>query len=833
MADTKKLPTGIDRDRPNSEKDWRYIVNVIRAFHKTHGSRCTEKRIDDGKPLPNADPLGRSLNIYNNWLEIAHNRAWAAGLDLPYPYMPVHSGSSPAANDPKAERNTWMSTTKWHLRVVDKVKLGIRDRATNKNVTAMDRQSIAKAVEARFMQKSKIVNYTNPRFKQDAEDMGVPLKMPAGQPQNLLEWQFFGGENIKDAASMAIELILSLCDVKDDYMKRVRPEIAKELFETGVLVMATLRDANGFPYRKVIPIDEAVLPITKNNWADPEWMGFEERLSYEQVIERTGELSKKQRERVRKLCSTNASGYKTYANSPKPDMGGTVRVLTLFFKDTNKFTAGDGPDGFRRPIDPSEAGEYSNVKSTPYEVWYQGSLIIEDGYNYSGGDVAWDDNAINDEEKGPICWDCGHASGSQRMRSAIGRVRPPMTAKALRMNNMVVKAPAAIGREHYQAVNQLAYKLYDMVDAIRKPGVYLDPSMLVGVPDGKGGLMDPLDVLALWVDENILLGKRHITDEFNVDRQRDQGAQPLEARVGPVMELMQMLREELSLFEMAMGFNDASVGNTLEERQAARNVMAMQAATDRSQNYLYKEQDHVECDVAYSTYGMVQDLVKSGRDIEDVVRLFGEPGVQIVRFTADMDPGDIGIELEVRMTDAERQEMMDALAQDKANGLITTDEWLEAKMTKNPKQMFVLLRHRRDEREKQKHERQIEIQTKDQEKVQMSIEGQAKNAQDALAAEQQFKLKQAEDQHAREMEKLREMNDAKIEAIQVAADRRAEEQARDLRATMEAILRKLESSEKVASEDNQTRLVVAMDTNDTAMDIAAKNAAAKPKTKAD
>lgn len=827
MADIK-IPKGIERDRPNSEKDWRYIVNVMRSFMKTHGGYCRIQQTPYGQPLPKPDPLGKSLNIWNNWVEIGHNRLWAAGLDTPEPYMPVHSGASPSANDVKVERNTWMSTTKWHLRVVDKIKLGIQDRATNKIVTAMDRKSVHKALEAKFMQKSRIVNNSNPRFKEDAEAMGVPLKLPAGQPQNLLEWQLFGGENIKDAASMAIELVLSLCDVKDDYMKRIRPEMAKELFETGVLILVTLRDASGFPYRKVIRLDDALLPVTRDNWADPEWMGFYEELSYEQVAERTNEFSEKQWARVRKLAERNSTGFISGSNSPKPDLGGKVRVLTMFFKDTNKFTAGDGPDGFRRPIDPSEAGDYDNVKSTPYEVWYQGSLIVEDGVGY--GSPGWDDKTIDDEEKGPLCWDCGHANGSQRMRSAIGRVRPPMVAKALRMNDMVVKAPAAIGREHYQAVNQLANKLGVEVDAIRGPGIQFDPSLLAGLPDGKGGMTSPLESFELWVRENILLIKELTADEHDVDRRRGTGVQVLASRVGPVIELMQMLREALSLFEMSMGFNDASVGNTLKERQAARNVMAMQAATDRSQDYLYTVQDHVECDAAYSTYGVVQDLVKSGRDIEDVVKLFGEPGVQVVRFTADMDPGDIGIELEVRMTDTERQDMMDVLAQDKAQGLITTDEWVEAKNTKNLKQMFVLLRHRREEREKQQHERQMEVLAKDQEKIQMSNDGQAANAQAALAAEQQFKAAQAAEAHARALELERERSDAKIEAMQVASDLRIQEKDKEIKATLDAILMKIESSQKIAAEGNAVSMAQTIDTNDTALEIAAKNAAAKPKT---
>ncbi len=827
MADIK-IPKGIERDRPNSEKDWRYIVNVMRSFMKTHGGYCRIQQTPYGQPLPKPDPLGKSLNIWNNWVEIGHNRLWSAGLDTPEPYMPVHSGASPSANDVKVERNTWMSTTKWHLRVVDKIKLGIQDRATNKIVTAMDRKSVHKALEAKFMQKSRIVNNSNPRFKEDAEAMGVPLKLPAGQPQNLLEWQLFGGENIKDAASMTIELVLSLCDVKDDYMKRIRPEMAKELFETGVLILVTLRDASGFPYRKVIRLDDALLPITRDNWADPEWMGFYEELSYEQVAERTNEFSEKQWARIRKLCERNSAGFLSGSNSPKPDIGGKVRVLTMFFKDTNKFTAGDGPDGFRRPIDPSEAGDYDNVKSTPYEVWYQGSLIVEDGVGY--GTPGWDDKTIDDEEKGPLCWDCGHANGSQRMRSAIGRVRPPMVAKALRMNDMVVKAPAAIGREHYQAVNQIAYKLATMIEAIRKPGVQFDPSMLVGIMEGNGKMMDPMDVFNLWVDENVLFIKQEIGDEANYDRKRGNGVSPLDARVGPVVELQNMLKEQLALFEMSMSFNAASVGNTAEERTAARVWQDMQAQTDRSQAYLHKVQDHVECDAAYSTYGVVQDLVKSGRDIEDVVKLFGEPGVQVVRFTADMDPGDIGIELEVRMTDAERQDMMDVLAQDKAAGLITTDEWVEAKNTKNLKQMFILLRHRREEREKQQHERQMEVLAKDQEKIQMSNDGQAANAQAALAAEQKFKAAQEAEAHEREKEKIQMQADIKIDAIQVAADRRAEEQMRGIQASLDELIKKIASSEKLAAESNAVSMAQTSDTNDTALEIAAKNAAAKPKT---
>lgn len=827
----KELPKSPTRALSNSEKDWRYVANIMRVFGQRHGGYCSVQYpvVQNGE-LPPPDPNGISLNIWNNWLEIAHNRAFVTGTDSPLRHKKVHSGTSPAADDVKISENLWRASTNWHLRVIDKIMLGIEDRATDIIVTALDKESLDRATRERFMQKARIVAAENPQLKAQSEAMGVPMKIPAGQPQDLMEWQLFAGEDIKDAAAMTIELALSHCNVVDRYMDIVRPAMARELLTTGIVVLATVSDANGMPVTKVIPLEEAILLETKDNWARPRVMGFYEDLSYEDVIERTGDFSDKQLARVRKLCADRANGSMSWTNSsPKPDLLGTVRVMTLFFMDTNKLTTGEGPDGFRRPIDPSEAGEYSNVKARHYEVCYQGSMIMENWAMPS-----WDEETINDEEKGPLCWGCGHAAGSQRMKSALGRVRMPMVARALRMNNMVVKAPAAVARAHYEPINALAYKIYDMVHGIRKPGIKFNPDDLIGLKDGDGkNLMKPIDVLKLYIDENILMVNDIVSDESQSVRRRGDGVQPLEARIGPIAELMDMLRGLLSLFEMAMGFNDASVGNTMGERTAARNMQAMQLATDRSQEPLHKVQDFVETEACLSRYGVLQDLVKSGRNVEIPERLMGPAGMQIVKFTADIDPGDIGLRLQVRMGEAERQAILDSLGQDKAQGLITSDEFIEAVNTPNLKQMMVRLKYRRDKREEAQQQRQLEIQAKDQEKVAMANEGQAKIAAQSLAAEQQFKMVQAQQQGERDMQKIQAMNDGKIEAINAQADRRMEELAETFSSKFDEMLKKLEVAKEIAAAANETKLAATADTNDTALEIADKNAAAKPKTNKD
>lgn len=826
----KELPKSPTRALSNAEKDWRYVANIMRAFGQRHGSYCSVQYpvVQNGE-LPPPDPNGISLNIWNNWLEIAHNRAFVTGTDSPLRHKKVHSGSSPAANDEKISENLWRASTNWHLRVIDKIMLGIEDRATDIIVTALDKESLDRATRERFMQKARIVAAENPQLKMQSEAMGVPMKIPAGHPQDLMEWQLFAGEDIKDAAAMTTELALAHCNVVDRYMDIVRPAMARELLTTGIVVLATVPDANGMPVTKVIPLEEAILLPTKDNWARPRVMGFYEDLSYEDVIERTGDFSDKQLARIRKLCSDRSTGGMSWVgNTPKPDLLGTVRVMTLFFMDTNKLTTGEGPDGFRRPIDPSEEGEYSNVKARYYEVCYQGSMIMENWAMPS-----WDEETINDEEKGPLCWGCGHAAGSQRMKSALGRVRMPMVARALRMNNMVVKAPAAVARAHYEPINALAYKIYDMVHAIRKPGLKFNPDDLIGFRNPDGTTMSQMDILKLYIDENILMVNDVVADTDQSVRRRGDGVQPLDARIGPIGDLMEILRGMLSLFEMAMGFNDASVGNTVGERTAARNMQAMQMATDRSQEPLHKVQDFVETEACLSRYGVLQDLVKSGRNVEIPQRLMGPAGTQIIKFTADIDPGDIGLRLQVRMSEAERQAIIDSLGQDKAAGLITSDEFIEAVNTPNLKQMMVRLKYRRDKREEAAQRNKLESQKLDQEKVTMANEGQAKIAAQSLASEQQFKQALAQQEHEREMEKLQAMSDSKIDAIREQAREDREALSMTIDAKFAELLEKMSADKRLADDANAVRRDTVEDTNDTALKIAEKNAAAKPKTKTD
>lgn len=844
MADTLPTTGMPSKDRPDSEKDWRYVVEVMKAVHHSQnayrginqytGTTSTLGTYGPGGVMDvKADSLGITDTIYRNWVELAAARTWMNGTDSGLEYKEVHRLDSSTGTNIKSSRNISWATTKWHLRVVDSTINNMRDRATDRIVTAMDMQSVDNATREKFGMKSRIVNMSKPRFKAQAEAMGVgeDFKIPADQPQDLLEWQVWAGNEIKGAMAQAVEEALGGVDAVEDYHQRIRPQIAEELFATGVLIMASFVNANGFPVRKVVRLQDAILPRTTDNWQNPELMGFYEWLTDYEIFQRTTSLDEAQRKRITKMCMANG-GYDQYSGTAMSGMyarAGRVRVMTLYFMDYNHFVAGDDAEGYRVQIDPADAKDYTNVKSTAYEVSYQGSWIVDTGTG-EGRDGL-------DPENGAIHWGCGLSYGQIRMRNAIGRVRLPMCAKAVRMSDMRVKAPAAIGREHYATINHLTMQIRNMVNSIAPPGAIIDVRFFNGVlgDDGKQEL--PSNIIKAWQDNNIMLVHYGGTDDPDnpTPSRKELRVELTDARIPDLGRLIEYLRAEMQLFEMAMGYNDASVGNTLEERNAARNVQVMMEATDRSHNYLYQTMDAVEQEISLVTYGQIQNLVRNGGKFEaqKVATLYGEVLPKVVSFTEDVDPGSIGLKLEVRMTEAERARIKAAVDADYAKGAITVDDYIAIQSIPNLKQQAAFLKSRREMREREAHARQLEVITEDTKKIQASAEAQGKLQQENAAMIAEQKDKEMDRIHAHQLELQDRKHADSIEAIEVSSMKRIEELAETFKASLNELVMKLTTDRQVAAGSDATKERVEASHDDAKIEVADISAdarkAAKPK----
>lgn len=821
VDNTGTLPS---KEVPDSEKNRDYILKQIMAIHRLNGTYCMGSA---ARMLPNGiidfghdDNTGVTRNIYQNAAGFAEDRRWMAGLGTGEKYKKVHNMASKESTEVLTAMAVNWALPKFMLPIFDQLVENLWKRDTELIVTALDPLSNAVVEEAKQLAKAKIMVASDPEVKQMSERMGVAdqLKLPEDHPQDLDEWEQWAGDDLVNAASKGVELALLHVDELDNYRDDVREQMAKELVATGVQVLASITNAAGIPERKSIRVEDAVLPWTNDNWRRMSYGGYYRRMTTGDIArEASGQLSEAAYKRIEDAKQIVAGNN---VRLPGNIQEGTVLVFTCFFMDHLHYVAGDDADGFRVRI-PSDGdtSAYENVRKTRYEVAFQGNWIVDTGM---------EEPLRSGEKEVPISWNCGLCWDMPRMKSTKGRTRLPIIAKAYRMEGMCVRSAARIGQDHYDNIAKIMYQTSHLLNNIIPPGATIDMQALIGVRNPDLTLVKPSEVVRVWRSTGLLMVNNFRGYDPENPQKTQQAVQVTDALIPNFTILMNQLMAEIALFERALGYNNIAAGGTVEERQGARvSQMQMQTA-DKNQAYLRNVQDRVEKEMYHVTYGQLQGIIRSGIGLKGQVKLFGVSGVKSFHLTADNDPADIGIELDVRPTEEERQSLLNEISSARMQNQITPGMAVSLRSMKNLKQMARMLDIYTARQTKVAQDNQMQLvqaQTQgNQQAAQMTAESMKQKVQfEAQArmtekqAQWEYDSTEKDAQHSRDLDKIAKTFEGMISA------KIAESQANTV-SMLAQIMAKIGGEKEVTNLNNESKERIADQSNETKEEIAEKSA---------
>lgn len=804
-----------DQNRPDVEKDTRYVLDYLCAIHKRWSGWCATGTGSNARDVN----TGGTKTIYGNHAEIAKMRDFVYGLLDALEYKRVHSMDSADAANPKTQRAVHFVMPKYAMKYFDMLADMLYDRDSEVSVTALDSESTDSGIWQQETAKSRIRMAHNPKFRAQAEAMGQvdKIQLPADHPQSLAEYEEWGGDNIKIAASMAVKMAIDGNLSLVDYYEKIRPLIARELIATGLVVIAHPMNARGYAVPTVIPYEDAVLPETNDNWTKPQWMGFTRDMVLGQIASEAGEyISKEDYKWIGDHQRGLAGGPKAVWGTNDPLKG--MKVFTGYFMDVNHYTVGKDADGYWVRVGPGDDRSlFSEVRERPYEVVYQGSFIVGSEGRGKGADG---------KPKPPIHWACGPAENQQRSQANLYSTRIPMVAKAYHMNKMKVRPLAQVVHDHYHIIVKAHLEIENLLNHIIPPGMVIDPTFLDGVFGDGGKQASRPDLLQTGRDTGIWFVNFKNPD----DPEGPMISRPVELTGGFIPEferLSGLILNQLDMLERVIGFNEGTNAATTQERSAAHNVQMQAQATARALSYMFKTQDLAEQELFYGMYGMMQNAYRGGRPMAEYVQLYGSKLPQLVSLTAGNDCKSIGLKVSVSMSREERDRINQALEAAMANGEITSDDYVYIYGLRDMNMKARVLKTRRMERAKQQQDNQMAlVQQQGQQNaqaVQMGAEAtmaRAKAQADAMLAKEQMRT---------EADTAKFQMQLQDNQMQVSAQMQADMMkiARQMEASLELLDRKIEGQKEIDAANNATKERIASDSNETKEEVAEKAARAR------
>lgn len=277
-------------------------------------------------------------------------------------------------------------------------------------------------------------------------------------------------------------------------------------------------------------------------------------------------------------------------------------------------------------------------------------------------------------------------------------------------------------------------------------GWWINMDMLENVAKNKGGKnMTPKEVLQMYFDSGILIG-----------RSLDDAGNPIPGNMQPIMSMANSMITELAglhqdllvtvqAIEKMTGYNDITSGNPNPKTLVPGYELANQSTNDALYPLAWAE-ENLCLRLAEDVYCRMQQGIKKGK-VEGYAPYSGALGINTLRFIS-LSPEkllrDMGIELQKRSTQQEKEWVFSLVQEDIKAGFLDTSDAISVIYTQNAKQAISILAYR----VKKAKER---LQQNELQKIQINNQGQKETtvlaAQLADASKQkeyEFELKKLE-----------------------------------------------------------------------------------------
>lgn len=669
----------------------------------------------------------------------------------------------------------------WTIRAVVS---GYRDKAISRLMkedysivaTPVDSQSKTEAEEFYNKIRTKII-MRDILAAQNSELATHPLvSLESNEPMDLeeLEMRVMNGEQFN--RSMDAEMAIELGFYENNY-KAWRRAIYEDLFDYGVAgYREWLGDDNKAKFERINP--ESVIcsyakdgtfsdcqhagPVIDVSLVDLACLTNEDgtpMFTDEELTEFAGSIAGK-------YGNPREMGMGTYSGLMKPYDKFKCKVFDIYFYTYNEETFTNTKDAngnvkFRMEV--SGRGELTNTRYTRKKVKYVYKC-------------KW----IIGTDK---CYDWGMCYDQKRSVDLKKKALTRLPIQLVAYNFYEMRAQGFMERlipyiDDYQLT---MLKIQNFKNRAVPSGWWIDMDKLENVAKNKGGSnMTPKELLQMFLDSGIVLG-RSLTDSGEPIQGNTQPIIPMQNSImAELVGFFQDLQNTVMAIEKMTGYNDITSGNPNPKTLVPGYELANQSTNDALYPLAFAEE-------SLSTRLAEDVLVRMGQGIRKgaisgYAPYNGALGTNTLRFIAldgNKIARDFGIMLEKKSTEQEKMWIMQMVQADIAQGFLDTSDAVQVIYTHNAKQSVSILAYR-VKKAKEK------MQANEMAKIKLNNDGSKEAA--IVAAGLTKEQKQMEFAHIQAM--------AKIEADK------------------EVMLldKKLQSQERVALHQDQTKIIVSQDT---------------------
>lgn len=798
------------KDRPDREKDAKYIRQWLRAILRAGGVANFYGRppIDLYAFDPKEETSGRAYTIYEDWRQVQRNYDFMKALCGAEEYLKVHSGDSVEANSILQERGIAAVIPKDYLPRVTHLINKLASRPTDFICTVLDSESNSAVATEKYAAKARIKAVNDPRVKGLLQESGLSDKLPEDHPQDEDEWAQW---EWKSRAAMEAELVAEAALNINDYETILQPLAAEDILASGMVCGTVVLNAMGAPKIVLRRRTDCILPWTSDSYKTPmPWGAIVEHLTLEDIMGRAGnqisdDVYSKMAQASQGLAD-RAWGQQMFNRRDPSHTSGRFTVVTAWFIDYNHMDRVVDPDGFKRPATEGEEPTYR----VPYQVVYQGSMVVDASLKSGTGDQFDDD----------IAWDCGLSFNMERQQNQLYETRIPLFAVPVMMENMRVKPLMSIVQEHYHAVVKAFLEIENLLNTIMPTTFWLHPDSLVGVMNG-GKPAEMSDVVRTGRNTGVVV----VNMISPVDPNNSEAPRVVlpfevkEAMIPDFTRLIALYEWKLQKLADILTIPPAALGQ-IEDREAVRNVQQQLAVANSAHKHLTDALDKWKVRISEMCYYQVQNALKSGRNFEGYALLYGDSLPKQVKLLAGTDLKSIGIRVEERLTTEERTAIMQMLANAKAANKLNEAQYLKLQFAPNLKRAVRMMEKEIAKNEELLHRRTLEIQ-------QAQAQGNAQSAQvqaDALLqkvqAEVQSEMEVANIKGNLQLQAGREKEQAATERLLLTLQDGMQKLGLQLNAQAEENFRKMLAEERRQRMADSTKKEIADDANETKVEIA-------------
>lgn len=812
-----------NKNVPDKEKDGKYILGTIKAYHTQWAAYPTTSFSGTTGSV-----LGDSWNFYAAPWEMDRYRDFSRGTNTGDNLRKAHQLNDADANGAQTAMKVNWTPSKVQWKRMNAVARLMYGRETELVADAIDPTSSDRRMRERYKKVARIYNAQDPTMLAAAANVGMDVSIPQDQPQTIEEFNIWEAMGPKDAEAQSCTLAIALMHNKADYKNRVRVRLAEELRDTGIGILVHEVSPEGLPYSRVIKAEDAVLPWSEDNFRDPVMGGYISFLTPEEVLVKVGDEwgpqdSSERAAKVKQLydLAKNGTGdgrnYQLGNNTLLNRRRGRVAVFTCFFKDINHFPISKRKGKGKRDVYAvGEKGGKWTTKREEYEVVYKGNWII-----------GTSDGGSTNSKTYCLHWGCSLAYNQPRMMNELFTTRIPMTARAYNMSNMRNKSVAAIAIEKCIEIEELTVKIRDF---IRKS---IPPGLLVNIDAIERTMQDmemPASVkMAHYIELFQQSGSAVFSEIDSIDPTMSLGSRQEHIKVQPgaignISELVQQLEYHKNALDETLGLNDALLGNQTSDRQSVGGLKIQAQAGSNALGFLFDTFDEIEEQAALVEYGLLQCTMQEGFVLEGMSKMMGDPAEKYIRFSSEDDPGSVGIQAVMYMTQEQRAMMDESLNLAVSAGKIEITDRAWILRAKNFDVAMRMLESRINFRAKKAHENQMQLVDRQTQGTQQAaqIQAQSRQEESAMQAQLMTAITQLKaDLRLREIQEQGKI-DGDLNAQDMMVQMRQDQMK--LASMVEQLSMKLENDRYIAMETNNTKREISKETNETKEEIAEESA---------